>query len=197
MIFDFERLIIAESQTLESSQSDRTKLSSLGNIYYDYAQHLEQQSQELLDLATQPQADAQEDTIIDESFEEFLESFMIQSVSGNFLDSFLVPRERSPYPQRATTEVQELPKAEAIEFFAQQDLVAETIAIAEPEDIASWSDSLLKVMEIKRNYNFFELVQLSGLSPGQVFLALFLGDYFELSRKSDFYGEIKIRLVYG
>lgn len=88
MNLDFDSLIIAEAGILTSSKSDRLKLSSLGEIYYDCSQGILAKSEELLNLATR-NINSQDDTAIEESFELFLQSWLQKSVSVNFLKEYI------------------------------------------------------------------------------------------------------------
>ena len=123
MILDFASLIVAETETIDSTDSDRIKLDRLGVMYRDYSEHLDRESQKLLDLATKPLIDPKQDTIVDESFGEFLDSWMRSSVSGNFLDEYLKPIERKSY-ERSNISIGELNKLE-IEKIVESDPVKE------------------------------------------------------------------------
>ncbi|MGL6342811.1 MAG: hypothetical protein ACRC80_27185 [Waterburya sp.] len=196
MITDFASLIVAESATVNSSMSKSVKLARLGSIYYEGSQYLLDQAQRLLDRQLQPEINSQEDTIVDESFSEFLDGWSRQSVSGNFLDSYLQPRERKSY-ERSNVAIRNLSASEAVEIF-EVDLIDQVLEIAKPEDIKLWSGCLVEKMNQDSSYSFSQLIKLTGLTPGQVFLALVLADCFSLRNdEEDFYGEIWIAFKTG
>lgn len=189
---DFTSLIVAERDILASTDSDRHKLNSLGDIYYDCSLGILARSEELLNLATrniQPKGD----TAIDESFDLFLQGWMQKSVSVNFLNEYLQPRERKNY-SRENVEVTEISHVEAVAAYAVEDIVAETLKIAHEENVREWEECLLEIMSLWGcdRYTFSQLVSLSNLSAGRVFLALFLSDRLNLSQDGNFYGEIEI-----
>ncbi len=195
MNLDFASLIVAEKDILASNRSDRIKLSSLGTIYYDCSQGILAKSEELLNLATRnihPQGDVE----VDESFELFLQGWLRQSVSLNFLDAYLQPRKRQAYSRESNVEVVEIAPVEAVAAFAVEDSVAETLEIAHEESVREWSECLVEVMDLwgYDSYTFGQLVSLSNLSSGRVFLALFLSERFELSKDNNFYGEVVVSI---
>lgn len=192
---DFASLIVAEKDILASDRSDRIKLSSLGAIYYDCSQSILAKSEELLNLATRnihPQGDVE----VDESFELFLQGWLRQSVSLNFLDAYLQPRKRQAYSRESNVEVVEIDPIEAVAAFAVEDSVAETLEIAHEESVREWAECLVEVMDLwgRDSYNFGQLVSLSNLSSGRVFLALFLSERFELTKDNNFYGGVVVSI---
>ena len=203
MITDFAALIVVEEETVNSTNSDRVKLNRLGTIYLEASQYLLVKSQELLELTTQQDVDADGDVQIDESFEELLNSLMRQSVSGNFLDEFLVPRARKEY-ERSNVEIVELDEIAVVSFV--EDLVLdneldEVYELAHDENVADWVECLVAVMESQERVSigFSQLVELSGLSCGRVLLALLhRRDRFILSRNQEyFYGDFMIKVLVG
>lgn len=191
---DFASLIVAEGEILASKQSDRHKLSSLGEIYYNCSLNILAKSEELLDLATR-HGDSDADVAIDASFEEFLQSWLQKSVSIDFLGAYMQPRQRQEYTREASdVEVIEIESVEAVAAFAIEDELAQTLEIAHEESIAKWGECLIEVMELwgERKYTFEQLVSLSNLSRGQVFLALFLDEQFRLNQQGVFYGDIVV-----
>lgn len=92
--------------------------------------------------------------------------------------------------------MQEITPVEAIAAFAINDRTIEAASIAHEENIVEWAECLVEVMSLwgRPSYGFNQLVSLSHLSPGRVFLALFLEERFKLNRSSDFYGEIVVSI---
>lgn len=201
MILDFKSLIVAESEIVGSDKSDRFKLEYLGRVYYECAEGLDKRSSELLDLATRTVTDG--DSIVDETFSQHLESWMRSSIAGNFLDAYLLPKTRKSY-DRSSVEITEIAPALAVKNFApdevqteSENIVAETFSIAHEENVQLWAEYLTEVMTLwgLQHYTFRQLVALTNLSPGQVFLAVFLGDRFEFRSRKDFYDAFLISIA--
>lgn len=189
---DFASLIVAEQDILTSAQSDRLKLSSLGEIYYDCSQGILAKSEELLNLATRDLS-SQGDIVIDESFELFLQGWLRQSVSVGFLNAYMQPRKRQAYSREESTKIREIAPIEAVAAFAVEDRVTEAVAVADEENVGEWAECLVEVMGLwgHNSYTYNQLVDLSNLSSGKLFLAVFLDERFTLSSiDSDFYNFI-------
>ena len=85
---------------------------------------------------------------------------------------------------------------EAISAFAMLDDLTTAEDVAHEENVSEWAMCLLEIMNLwgGDRYTFNQLISLSNLSSGRVFLALFLDDRFELDRSKDFYGEIVVNI---
>ena len=117
-------------------------------------------------------------------------------MSVNFLSDYMHPKERKAYICQSSVEIMEIAPPQASTYFSVEEVPSQD-DVAHDENVGEWADCVTEIMSLWGcdRYTFNQLVSLSNLSSGRVFLALFLGNRFELSRGESFYHEIAIECL--
>lgn len=146
---------------------------------------------------------------------EFLEGLTIKTTSVD-PDEFVLPPDYAPYPEHRKSaspsnqedsevmgsrlfEVDPL-ELLALPAFTPEEVRQQVEALAHDEDIQRWSTSVCSYLRSRSCVSgipLLELVQVTGLSLVEVWLALLLGssDYVLVQSEADFYQLSRVRVV--
>ena len=121
---------------------------------------------------------------------DWLASRTQESVSVKFLDKYSSQIEvKHDYPETRAT----WSKYVDLEVDDRPNL-ASTIAIANPEDLKSWSQQIETVMRGKQSLSFIQLQKLVDLEPVETLLSVLLGEQFLILNvdENDFYSDFVV-----
>jgi hypothetical protein len=181
--------IIQQVDTLQNeSKSDEAKLNHAGNLFCQGSMIILHKAQQCLDHELRPKVTTtEEDTHIDESFTSFLHNCVQQSISTNFLNSYLIPQLRTKYQR----EIDSTPIT--IIENSYSELKTAEWEFSYDENIEEWAQKIKNLLETKRFYTLSNIVKKTNLSQTQVFMSLLMME-IELNWTGDFYeSEINIR----
>ncbi|MEO0014786.1 MAG: hypothetical protein RLZZ535_3175 [Cyanobacteriota bacterium] len=189
--------IIKQVNLIDSSHlRDEIKLRRSGELFYQGSVTLLAQAEAALENAQQDNVDLT-DTLIDNSFCQFLASLTQQSISTTFLQKYLKPDSKVKYERETFPKIQSLTSSEAVSLFDLDLIESEVISIASDEDINAWTRRVTKCLETNVKISTLpQIAKATNLSIAQVFISLLFGD-FELVQSGDFYEgfAIKVKLA--
>ena len=187
--------IIKQVNLIDSSHlRDEIKLLRSGELFYQGSVSLLAQVEAALENAQQDNVDLT-DTLIDNSFYQFLASLTQQSISTTFLQKYLKPHSRVKYERETFLKIQSLTSSEAVGLFDLDLIEPQVISLAYDEDINAWIERIRKCLETNVKISTLpQIAKATDLSIAQVFISLLFGD-FELVQSGDFYEgfEIEVR----
>jgi hypothetical protein len=189
--------IIKQVNLIDSSHlRDEIKLRRSGELFYQGSLSLLAQAEAALENAQQDNVDLT-DTLIDNSFCQFLASLTQQSISTTFLQKYLKPHTRVKYERETSVKIQSLTSSEAVGLFDLDLIESEVISIASDEDINAWIERVTKCLETNVKISTLsQIAKATNLSIAQVFISLLFGD-FELVQSGDFYEGVAIKVKFA
>ena len=195
MKISFSKLIQKIDSIKSASLAKELKLRQSGDLIYQGSVDVLKRANLSLDEWQFGSKDiALENTLVDQSFSDFLRSHTQQAISTSFLEQYLVPRQRQEYTKGSSVEIKSLTPGEAIEEYLPDIDQEEIIALAHEEKVDDWIKLSEECLKNNSVMNLTKIIQETNLSLAQVFISLLFGD-FCFSCQGDFYdGELEISL---
>ena len=167
------------------------KFAVAGEYFADLAQALNLASDRWLRNWLNDSYGENEYCEVSHDWSDWLVSRTQQSVSVTFLSKYLPqPNSSNDYPDNRKTPS----KTESVDNLGDYDL-DRAITLATPEDISIWSKAVLDLVQPSETpISFAKLITLSHLEPVEVYLGIFLSDYFVIIKdeQNEFYGDFAV-----
>jgi hypothetical protein len=180
-ITNFQQIIQRVDAINVESTSDETKLSRAGELIFQGSLTILHKAQECLEGELSPKISlVDEDTPVDESFCDFLNSWTQQSITTNFLAEYLIPKTKAKYQRESNSTPVYLVENDSPE------LKITDWEFSYEENIEQWTKQIKAVTEINQSLTLSEIVGAAHLSKAQAFLTVLMME-LDLSWTGDFY----------